>query len=119
MKRLSFTVISCLLFFASCKPIHYVGSYGQGNQTQVVFSEANFRVLGSFTGSVTDKKRARKLDNREGLVARAKADLLARAKMLGVELTGSRTLVNVTVDVVENIKTIRVTVSAEIVEFTK
>lgn len=119
MKKLYFTIFAAIFLLASCKPVLYMGSYGQVNQTQVVLSEANFKVLGSFTGSATENKAAIGLKNKEGLVAQAKANLISKAKMAGVELTGSRTLTNVSVDVIQNSNKVMVTVSAEIVEFLK
>lgn len=113
------SVVLILGFLSSCKPTFYVGNYGQVNQTQVVLSDAKFKVLGSFTGLATDKKKVVGVKHREGLVAQAKANLLANAKSAGVELTGSRALVNVTVDVIQNENRVTVTVSAEIIEFTK
>ncbi|WP_276975714.1 DUF6567 family protein [Flavobacterium filum] len=118
MKKVIYVTIA-IGFLASCKPTFYVGSYGQVNQTQVVLSNSNFKVLGSFTGVATDKKRVVGVKHREGLVAQAKANLLANAKSAGVELTGSRALVNATVDVIQNENRVTVTVSAEIIEFTK
>ncbi len=112
-------VFSSLFFVISCKPTMYVGNYGQVNQTQVVLSNANFRVLGSFTGSAVVKKTTFSIHNNKGLIAKAKQDLLENARKAGVELTGSRALVNVTTDVVQNEKKLKAIVSAEIIEFYK
>ena len=46
-------------------------------------------------------------------------NLLANAKASGIELTGSRTLVNITTDLVQNKNRITVTLSADIIEFVK
>lgn len=101
----------------SCKPTLYMGNYGQVNQTQVVLSKANFKVLGSFSGVVSEKSSKLNIKNQTGMIAAAKAQLLANAKAAGVELNGSRTLVNVSVDVVQNTQRVTVTVSGEIIEF--
>ena len=43
--------------------------------------------------------------------------MLKKAKKEGIELVGSRTLVNVSVDILETKKRITATMSAEIIEF--
>ena len=73
--------VSTILLISSCKPALYGGSYGQINQTQVVLSEANFKVLGSFTGSAIAKKSTVSVKDKSGLVASAKADLLETPKI--------------------------------------
>lgn len=107
-----------LLTASSCKTALYDGSYGQVNQTQVVLNNANFNVLGSFTGFVMTKKSSMSIKDKSGLVALAKANLLENAKNSGVELKGSRTLMNVSTDIIQNSKHVKVVVSAEIIEFT-
>ena len=118
MKKLYFSIIVVGLL-TSCKVSTYQGNYGQVNQTQVLLSGANFKVLGSFKGIATAKKLKMTIRDMEGLVSTAKTNLLTNAKSAGVDLTGSRTLVNVCVDVIQNRKMVTVTVSAEIIEFTK
>jgi len=108
-----------MLFFTSCQQILYSSSYGNSNQTQVVLSNANYNVLGSYTGTEIALKGAILAGNKEGLMSRAKKDLLANAKKDGIEMTGSRALINVTVDYVEGKRKMKVVVSAEIIEFTK
>lgn len=103
----------------SCKPTFYAGTYGQANQTQVVLSGSNFKVLGSFKGVASEKKMQVSIKDSEGLISKAKTNLLANAKLAGVELTGSRTLVNASVDITQNQRMMTATMSAEIVEFTK
>ncbi len=117
MKKIILIAVT-IVFFASCKPTFYVGDYGQVNQTQVVLSNSKFKVLGSFQGIATDKKKVLNIKDRQGLIARAKEDLLKNAKSAGVELKGSRALINVAVDIIDNIDRITVMISAEIVEFT-
>ncbi len=116
MKKLLFVIITGLLI-TSCKMTTYTGDYGQVNKTQVVLSSSNFKVLGSFTGTAYAKRTGASIKNDIGLVALAKADLLANAKKEGVELTGSRTMINVVVDFIENTKHVSATVTAEIIEF--
>ena len=106
------------LLTSSCKPALYNGSYGQINQTQVVLSDANFKVLGSFTGSAIANKSTVSIKDKSGLVASAKADLLENAKNAGIELKGSRTLINVSTDIIQNQSKVKVVVSADIIEFT-
>lgn len=123
MKNL-FARCAALLFVAvvglsSCKQTSFAGGYGQLNQTQVVLSNANFKVLGSFAGTASMKKMLLGVKDKEGLIAQAKADLLAKAKAGGAELIGSRALINVTVDLVQNANRITATVSADVIEFTK
>jgi hypothetical protein len=118
MKKFYFLII-VLFFISSCKSTFYKLDYSQVNQTQVVLSGANYNVLGSFTGSATEKKMKMTIRNMEGLLATAKANLLAKARSAGVEMEGSRALVNVTSDIIENNKMVTVTISAEIIEFTK
>lgn len=107
-------IVSSLL---ACKPTMYSGHYNQLNQTQVQLNQANFNVLGSFRGIASSKKFGLNVKDKVGLVAKAKQELLQKAKEAGIELKGSRTLINVTVDVVENANRATATVSAEIIEF--
>ncbi|EDM43183.1 hypothetical protein SCB49_11929 [unidentified eubacterium SCB49] len=118
-KHVLFSTLVLILLTASCKPTLYTGNYGQVNETQIVLSNANFNVLGSFTGTAIAKKNVTTIKNKEGLIALAKKDLLANAKNAGVELKGSRTLMNITTDVIQNEKHVKVVVCAEIIEFTK
>jgi hypothetical protein len=116
MKKL--LVLSVILVaMASCKPTRYVGNYGQVNQTQVVLSEANFNNLGNFTGIASEKSNKVNIKDQKGLLALARLDFLANAKAAGVSLTGSRTLINVSVDVVKNMKRVTVSFNADIIEF--
>jgi hypothetical protein len=118
MKKLYFAIIIIGLL-SSCKPTSYLCNYGQINQTQVVLSGSNFKVLGSFRGIATEKKMKMSVRDMEGLISKAKSNLLTIAKSAGVDLTGSRTLVNVCVDVIQNRRMVTATISAEIIEFTK
>ena len=85
----------------------------------MVLKENNFNVLGSFQGHYTTKVKLVNIKDQEGLVAAAKQDFLNNARAAGVTLTGSRTIINPSVDIVKNRKRVTVTFSAEIIEFTK
>ncbi|NOQ74165.1 MAG: hypothetical protein GQ574_19310 [Crocinitomix sp.] len=106
-----------LIVLASCKPTRYVGNFGQISQTQVVLSEANFNNLGNFTGMATEKTNKANIRDQQGLVALARQDFLKKANAAGVTLNGSRTLINVSVDVVKNMKRVTVSFTADIIEF--
>lgn len=116
MKKLLFAAAS-LTMLSACKTTIYTGNYGQQNQTQVVLSGSNFKVLGSFSGISTARTEVIGIKDKEGMIAQAKANMLANAKSAGVELTGSRALINVSVDVIQNKNRVTTTVSAEIIEF--
>ncbi|TYB69065.1 hypothetical protein ES677_14640 [Bizionia gelidisalsuginis] len=111
---LSLAIVS---LFASCRSSLNYGGYNQINQTQTVLSSSNFNVLGSFKGIATEKIVTGNITNKEGIISQAKTKLLENARAAGVELIGSRTLVNVAVDLIETKKRISVTISAEIIEF--
>lgn len=111
--------ILTIIVLNSCKLTRYEGHYGQINQSQVVLSSANFKVLGSFKGIASAKKSKLSIKNEEGIIAMAKANMIENAKNQGVILTGSRTFINVTVDLIQNPKMVTATVTAEIIEFTK
>ena len=64
------------------------------------------------------KKNSISIKDKGGLISSAKENLLENAKNNGVELTGSRTLTNVSTDVIQNSNKIKIVVSAEIIEFT-
>jgi hypothetical protein len=112
-------VLFVAICITSCQVTSYTGSYGQINQSQVVLSEANFIVLGSFTGTATEKKYKMSVKDQEGLISLAKTTLLQNAAAAGAELKGSRALINVAVDIVQNKNVATVTVSGDIIEFTK
>mgnify|MGYP003624637107 FL=1 len=103
--------------FSSCRTSLHSGGYQQHNQTQTILSSSNFTVLGSFSGTATEKIKTGNITNKQGIVSQAKAKMLEEAKAAGVELIGSRTLVNVSVDIIETKKRITATLSAEIIEF--
>ena len=114
--------VAVVLCFSSCRMTQFGGDrafYGQSNETKVVLSSNNFQVLGSFTGHATSKFRRGSIKDKDALVTAAKMDFLKNAKAAGVDLVGSRTIVNTCVDYMQNNKFISVTFSGEIIEFTK
>jgi hypothetical protein len=117
MKKTIFILVIALAL-TSCKTSSiYSGGYQQQNQTQTVLSSSNFNVLGSFTGTATEKIMTGNITNKEGVISQAKAKMLEQAKAAGIELIGSRALVNVSVDLIETKKRISATMTAEIIEF--
>jgi len=121
MKRL-FIILAVIIICSSCKTTQFGGNnafYGQVNQTQVVLNSNNFKVLGSFVGHSSTKVKLFTIKDRDGLVSAAKQDFLNNARAAGVEMTGSRAIVNSCVDYMNNGDRITVTFSAEIIEFTK
>lgn len=109
-------VIAAVL--TSCRTTSlYRGGYQQQNQTKIVLSSSNFNVLGSFTGTATEKILTKNITNKEGIISQAKAKMLKQAKSAGIELIGSRAIVNVSVDLIETKKRISATMTAEIIEF--
>ncbi len=121
MKKIILLAIMVICMTA-CKPTYFGGNnafYGQVNETKVVLSSNNFRVLGSFVGHCTTKTKLMTIKEKDGIVSAAKQDFLNNARAAGVELTGSRAIVNSCVDYVTNKDRVTVTFSAEIIEFTK
>ena len=84
---------------------------GNNTQTEVILERNNFKTLGTFSGTITEK-------NVEGIISQARKQMLENAKLAGVELTGSRTITNVAIDLIQNDVRVIVTYSATIIEFT-
>lgn len=120
MKKFVYVCSAVALFLSvnACQMTKYTVSMGNVVNTEVQLTKANFNVLGSFSGTATEKILKMSIKDKAGLISNAKMALLASAKAAGVELKGARTLTNVTVDLVENQMTVTCTVSAEIIEFT-
>jgi hypothetical protein len=118
MRTSALFVFSILLALSSCKPVQYNGMQTSDVvRTEVVLTRANFRVLASVTGSASARKKVFGMGQRDGLLYRAKADLLANARSAGFPLTGSRALINFTTDIIESDNRIVLMLSAEIIEF--
>ena len=116
-KKLFFAFVGLLLTLTSCKTSSYAGKVGQQLQTQVVLNQANFKCLGTFTGEAYAKKTQFNFKDNQGAMVKAKLNLLENARNAGVELTGSRVLINITTEVVEHDKKIMARMTAEIIEF--
>ena len=124
MKKFIYVAIAVIAMgMASCSTGNYVTtSHNMNlNQTQVVLSEANFKVVKQVSASVVYKQKL-KFDA-EQLKQSAYAALLREAK-----LTGSQTIVNVTMEQVrrEKVNLIgfrkfenAILVSGTVIEFTK
>ncbi len=109
--------LGLVILFTSCKTSFYYPKVGQIHKTEIVLSKANFKVLGSFSGTAYMKKKQFNFEDNQAILATAKKNLLENAKAKGVELVGSRALINVTTDVIEHSKKIKATITAEIIEF--
>jgi len=118
MKKIIFlSGLMLILFLTSCQSTFYTGSFGQSIQTQVILSKSNFKVLGSFSGTAIARKSSFSIKKKSGLISLAKKNLLENAKKAGIELKGSRTLINISTDVIQNKNKVKVVVSADIIEF--
>jgi len=116
MKALTSLLLLCVIF-ASCKSTYYNAALTPITQTQVELSQANFNTLGTFSGLASEKTYNLGIKNAEGVVSQAKKKMLENAKAAGVELVGSRALVNVSIDVIQNENRVTVTYNATIIEF--
>ncbi|MGM9837419.1 MAG: DUF6567 family protein [Paludibacteraceae bacterium] len=124
MKKFIYVAIAVIAIgMASCSTGNYItSSYNLNqNQTQVVLSEANFKVVKSVSTSVVYKQKL-KFDAQQ-LKQSAYAALVKEAK-----LTGSQTIINVTMEQVRresrNLLGFRkyenaILVSGTVIEFTK
>ncbi len=120
MKKLSFVLTVFVgLVLASCSTGRYVPtSFNQNlNQTQVVLSEANFRVVKHVSTSVVFRRSLR-FDS-EQLSQSAYAALVRKAK-----LTGSQVLINITMEQVQRVSGVwvlaednAILVSGTVIEF--
>lgn len=97
----------------------YHGIYSNMNGTSVNLSGQNFKYLGSFSGTASEPKMRVNIIGEEGIVSEAKTDLINKAKKAGIELKDSRVLCNVIIEATENKNTLSVTVSADVIEYTK
>lgn len=97
----------------------YTPEYAPVEKQKIILSEANFNFLGAFSGTVIKKYVTPSIENDQGLIAMAKQTMLTNAKKRGVELTGSRVLTNISIDIVRNNSSIATTFCADIIEFKK
>lgn len=117
MKKI-ISIIILAIAFTSCRTASSHSDVSQKqNKTQTIISDSNFIVLGSFTGTASERIMTGNIKNKKGIIAQAKANLLKKAKRKGVKLIGSRALVNVSVEILETKKRKTATMSAEIIEF--
>jgi hypothetical protein len=116
MKKVFLMLFATSLFIQSCKPVKYKAYFDKQNTTEVVLSQSNFKVLGHFTGKAIVKKTTY-FKGSEGLLAKAREDLLKNAEEAGYPLTGSRTLINISVDFIESKTKIKAVISADMIEF--
>ena len=116
MKKI-FYLICTVAVMSSCATA-YETNYNV-NGTQIEISSNNFEHLGSFTGSATEKRTKASIKNMEGLISRAKKELLENIKSAGIEMNSSKVLINMNVDVIKNYKRVTVTLSADLIYFTK
>ena len=110
-------MLFALCGLSSCKSTFFTSTIGNAVQTTVVLSQPNFNMLGTFKGSASAKKSQVFIKGDSGLIAQAKENLIASMISKGFSMTGSRTLVNVTVDQIENENLVVVTMSADLIEF--
>ena len=118
MKHLLF-VLAMTVMMASCStPVTYKAYYDKTTETRVVLNKKNFRVLGHFQGESVVKKTTN-FKRSEGMLAKAREDLIQHAEKAGYALSGSRMLVNVTVDYIETDGYIKTIMAADMIEFTE
>lgn len=120
MKKSTFLLVTVGLFvlFSSCKPTMYTTHTSNEINSSVILTKNNFKNLGTFSGLATARMNTIGVKNREGVISEARKNLLQNAKEAGVELTGSRTLVNMSIDAVSNSNRVTVTIVSDIIEFT-
>lgn len=120
MKKSTFLLVTVglLVLFSSCKPTMYTTHTSNEINSSVILTKNNFKNLGTFSGLATARMNTIGVKNREGVISEARKNLLQNAKAAGVELTGSRTLVNMSIDAVSNNNRVTVTIVSDIIEFT-
>lgn len=125
MKKSIFAIfaVGVMVAFSSCSAGRYVNNTvnTMGNQTQVVLSNANFKIVRTVQTTVTYKSNTIKFD-KEQLQQSAYAALLKEAN-----LQGSQALVNVTMENLQYVKGFgpfvkednEILVTGQVIEFTK
>ena len=116
MKKMLF-IVGSLAMLTSCATV-YQTDYNINNTT-VEISNNNFDYLGSFKGMVSEKRTKATIKNMEGLVSRAKTEMMNEIEAKGIEMNHSKVLINMNVDIIKNYRRITVTVSADLIEFDK
>lgn len=118
MKRFLFTFLMATLFLTSCATHHGIPKNYIQNSTEVVLKESNFKVIEIVKG---EAEASYFLGfgglGKNGLVAEAKANMLASANLEGT----SRTIINEVVEVKTSgiffISKYKVIVSGQLIEF--
>ncbi|WP_431471849.1 hypothetical protein I5168_11460 [Nonlabens sp. SCSIO 43208] len=118
MKRFLLTFLMAVLFLTSCATHHGIPKNYIQNSTEVVLTQNNFKVIDIVKG---ESEASYFLGfgglNKNGLVAEAKAKMLASAQLEGT----SRTIINEVVEVKRSgiffIKKYKVIVSGQLIEF--
>ena len=114
MKKI-LSILTLAITLSSCSLTR--GSIGHSVQTQVQLKEANFTIIGSFTGSASAESFMGIGINQTDLYNRARAELSSK----GIPTGTSRALINLTTDVRNcwflMFRSTTVYVSADVVEF--
>jgi len=117
MKKINLLLTIVLLTFASCGVTR--GYLGNENQTSVILSQNNYKVVKNAQGDATGTVILGFAVNQKDLYNQAKKELVSNSDMIGT----SRALVNYTID--ENVKGSflwivkkkTITMSAQVIEF--
>ena len=116
-KQLIIAAIIFAFFTQACKsPVTYHAYFDKQNTTEVVLTKGNFKVLGHFTGTAKVKKTTN-FSKAEGLLSKARKDMIENAEKAGYELKGSRTFINTSIDYIETDSSIKAIISADLIEF--
>jgi PBP1b-binding outer membrane lipoprotein LpoB len=120
MKRILFTFIIATLFLTSCATHSGIPRNYIQNSTEVVLTKKNFKVIKIVKGEAeTSYFFGFGGLSKNGLVAEAKADMLASAELEG----NSRTIINEVVEVKRSgiffLTKHKVIVSGQVIEFTE
>lgn len=118
MKNLIFILIGIPFFFSSCAVHNGLTTNTNVNTTEVVLSQSNFKVIESVKGeSQAVYVFGMGGLSRSGMIAEARARMLANAGLVG----SSRAIINETVEVKHSffpiVRTYKVTVSGYVIEF--
>lgn len=111
------------LYFSACSraPVEVISLHNYGGVAidEIELSENNFKYLGTYSGTAVTKRAKSRISDDKGVIYSAKMKMLQNAKNNGVELKGSRTLTNVSLDVVKSATRVSITYCADIIEFKK
>ncbi len=117
MRTYVIVFLSSLLILMACKiPVQYSAIFDKMNSTQVELELKKFKVLGTFTGEAIVKKTTN-FNRAEGLLSKARLDLLKNAEKAGYPLKGNRTLINITIDYIESETALKAIITADMIQF--